>query len=108
MTYATARPQWLEGERRLEQASHEQRRVLDRVVERVYAELRRRLGSAFTTEELVALYEGGTPWAEQLAMEAAPEHPWAWDPRTVVDAAFGRYLREAADHAGGRLLAPDA
>ncbi len=33
-------------------------------------------------------------------MDVAPEDPWAWDSGVVVDAAFGRYLREAADYAG--------
>jgi hypothetical protein len=36
-------------------------------------------------------------------MRVAPEDPWAWDAALVVDAAFARYLREAADFAGGRL-----
>jgi hypothetical protein len=35
-------------------------------------------------------------------MKEAPGDPWAWDSAIVVDAAFGRYLREAADYAGGR------
>ena len=35
-------------------------------------------------------------------MNEAPGAPWAWDSGIVVDAAFGRYLREAADYAGGR------
>lgn len=107
MSYAIARQQWREGERRLGGAPREQQRVLDRVVERIYAELRRRLGSAFTIDELVGLYDDGTVWAEQLAMEVAPDHPWAWEPRTVVDGAFARYLREASDYAGGRRLTPD-
>jgi len=41
-------------------------------------------------------------------MEIAPDEPRAWDPRIVVDGAFGRYLREASDYAGGRRLMPDA
>jgi hypothetical protein len=81
--------------------------VLERVADRIYAELRRRLGSAFTTGELVELYERDTAWAEQLAVLTAPDDPWAWDPRIVVDAAFARYVREAADYAGGRRLTPD-
>ena len=36
-------------------------------------------------------------------MRVAPEEPWAWDAGVVADAAFARYLREAADFAGGRL-----
>ena len=108
MSFAIARQQWREGERRLGQASRDELRVLDRVVERIYAELRRRLGSAFSTDELAELYDAGTEWAEHLAMETAPDHPWAWEPRTVVDGAFARYLREASDYAGGRRLTPDA
>lgn len=99
--------QWREGARRLEGAPREQRRILDRVTERIYSELRRRLGSAFSIDELVDLYEDGTEWALQLAMRAAPEDPWAWEPRTVVDGTFARYVREASDYAGGRRLSPD-
>ena len=33
--------------------------------------------------------------------EGRPEDPWAWEAGVVVDAAFARYLREAADYAGG-------
>src|SRR4051794_27449747 len=95
---------WREGSRRLEAAPREQRRILDRVTERIYAELRRRLGSAFSVDELVDLYEAGTEWTQHIAMTAAPEDPWAWEPRTVVDGTFARYVREAADYAGGRRI----
>ena len=107
MSYDATIQQWREGARRLETAPHEQRRILDRVTERIYAELRRRLGSAFSVDELVDLYEGGTEWALQVAMTAAPDDPWAWEPRLVVDGTFDRYVREAADYAGGRRLSPD-
>ena len=36
----------------------------------------------------------------------APDAPWAWDARTVADAAFLRYLRDARDFAGGRRTEP--
>ena len=103
--YQTAVQQWREGARRLEDAERDEQRVLDRVVRRIYEDLRKRLGSSFTTDELVELYESGTSWAQQLAMRTAPEHPFAWDPRTVVDAAFAQYMREASDYAGGRVNA---
>ena len=103
MSFPTALYQWQNGERRLAAAPPERRPVLDRVVERIVAELRRRLGGRFTAEELVALYEGGTTWCLQIAMSVAPDDPWAWDSAVVVDAAFSRYLREAGDFAGGRL-----
>ena len=53
------------------------------------------------------LYEQGTDWATDLAVLVAPEDPYAWDARTVADAAFGRYLRGASDFAGGRRLPVD-
>ena len=106
MSYESAIEQWRTGERRLDDAEPSRVRILERVVERVYADLRRRLGSSFLVDELVALYDAGTSWAQDIAVGAAPEHPWAWDARIVVDAAFARYLREAADYAGGRRLTP--
>lgn len=68
-------------------------------------ELRKRLGSSFELEELVDLYADGTDWAEEIAARARAGS----DTGAVVDSAFGRYAREAADFAGGRmhLRAPD-
>jgi hypothetical protein len=97
--------QWRQGERRLEEAPPERRAPLERVIDALVAELRRRLGGKFSTEELVQLYGRGTSWCLQLATDTAPEDPWAWDSGIVVDAAFSRYLREAADYAGGRRVA---
>jgi hypothetical protein len=100
--FDTASDQWAAGLRRLESAPAEQRPVLERVTRRIEAELRRRLGGPFTTEELADLYDEGTGWTSDLAYALAPEQPYAWDVRIVTDAAFGRYLREATDYAGGR------
>ena len=102
--YETAAYQWREGERRLREAPAEERRTHERVVERVVADLRRRLGGRFTTDELVDLYDRGTTWVMDIASGVAPDDPWAWDPRIAADAAFARYLREAEDYAGGRRL----
>jgi hypothetical protein len=102
MAFDIAIHQWREGERRLREAPAEQHPALERVTERIYDELRRRLGVPFTTDELVALYDRGTSWCTDLAYQVAPGAPWAWDARTVADAAFARYLREATDFAGGR------
>lgn len=102
--FETAMAQWREGERRLDTAPREQTRTLVVVTERIMNELRRRLGGTFTTSELVELYESGTDWATELAVETAPKAPYAWDPRTVTDAAFARYVRSARDFAGGRRL----
>ncbi len=99
--------QWHQGERRLQAAPPERRVRLERVVDVLVEELHRRLGGRFYSEELVQLYEQGTSWCLQLAMATAPEDPWAWDSGVVVDAAFGRYLREASDYAGGRRIAAE-
>jgi hypothetical protein len=104
VSYETAIEQWRDGERRLAEAPPEQQDVLERVTTRIFAELRRRLGGAFTADELSELYDEGTDWASDLAVATAPDHPYAWDARTVTDAAFARYLRRAADFAGGRRL----
>lgn len=104
MSYETAAYQWDEGLARMRTAPPELRPVLDRVTDRIVAELRRRLGGRFTTEELVELYGRGTDWAVGIAVDTAPETPAVWDARIVADAAFARYVREAADYAGGRRL----
>jgi len=102
MPFETAIYQWQQGERRLAAAPEERRQLLERVTAAVVAELRRRLGGRFSTDELVSLYDQGTGWSLQVAMRVAPGDPWAWDAGTAADAAFARYLREAADYAGGR------
>ncbi len=96
---------WQEGLRRLERADPSEHPALERVVDELVAELRRRLGGPFTTEELARLYErDGTDWAFDLATRVAPLTPAAWDMDTVANAAFARYVRGASDYAGGRRL----
>jgi hypothetical protein len=102
--YEIARDQWEAGLRRLDAAFPEQAPTLERVTRAVQAELRRRLGGPFTLEELAELYDEGTGWATDLAVETAPDEPFAWDARIVADAAFGRYMRAATDFAGGRRI----
>jgi hypothetical protein len=102
MSFENALYQWQGGERRLQAEPPERRLMSERVTEALVAELRRRLGGRFSSEELVELYGRGTSWCLQVAMKVAPEEPWAWEAGVVVDAAFARYLREAADYAGGR------
>ena len=90
--------QWEEGERRVRELSEADRMRHERAAGRVAGELRRRLGSSFTVEELAALYGGGVDWAGDIASRHSAGADSAW----VVDAAFGRYAREATDFAGGR------
>jgi hypothetical protein len=108
MSLESAIYQWQQGERRLRSEPAERTARLERVIEALVAELRRRLGGRFSSEELVELYRQGTVWCLQVAMKVAPEDPWAWEAGTVVDAAFARYLREASDYAGGRRQLRDA
>jgi hypothetical protein len=96
---------WQEGLRRLERADPSERPALERVVDALVLELRRRLGGPFTTEELARLYErDGVDWAFSIATRVAPATPAAWDMDTVASAAFARYVRGASDYAGGRRL----
>jgi hypothetical protein len=102
VSFENANYQWQQGERRLRAEPHERRPGMERVTDALVAELRRKLGGRFSSEELVSLYNDGTGWCLQVAMKVVPDNPWAWEAGVVVDAAFGRYLREATDYAGGR------
>jgi len=105
VSFDTAFAQWEAGLRSLEASPFDERPILERVTRLVVQELRRRLGGAFTVDELVALYEDqGTGWVGDLADAAEPQAPFAWDVRIVGDAAFARYLRGAVDYAGGRRV----
>ena len=100
MTYAieNALFQWEEGERRVREAAGADRVPLERAVGVVLEELRRRLGSSYTIEELAGFYAGGVDWAADIAQREWPRADSSW----VVDAAFGRYARGAVDFGGGR------
>jgi hypothetical protein len=84
--------QWEEGERRVRESSE-----LDQSVRLVIDELRRRLGGSFMIGELADFYASGIDWAVDLAQRRAG----AGEASYAVDAAFGRYAREARDYAGG-------
>jgi len=96
MAYAleNAVSQWEEGERRVRDDT-----TLDAAVGAVLDELRRRLGSTFDVGELAELYSRDPDWASELARSRSA----GADVVYAVDAAFGRYAREAADYAGGRV-----
>ena len=88
MSFETSLEQWRAGERRLAEAPAFQQDALERVTRRITAELRRRLGGAFTADELSDLYEEqGTDWTMDIAVSAAPEHPYAWDARVAAGVA---------------------
>jgi hypothetical protein len=93
---------WLDGQRRVDAADPPARRVLERVTDAIYLELRRRLGGKFTTDELAEFYlREGTDWCFEIAYSTAPSAPEAWDTATVAGAAFARYARRAIDWGGG-------
>lgn len=100
MAYAleNAESQWHEGKRRVRDEP-----VLDSAVRAVLDELRRRLGSAFGIAELAELYASDPDWASEVARSRSA----GADAVYVVDAAFGRYAREAADYGGGRVRPRD-
>src|SRR3954449_5473428 len=90
--------QWEDGERHLRETAEPARGQLEDAVMVVVDELRRRLGSAFTVEELARFYAQDVDWASDIAQREAA----GTDSSSVVDAAFSRYAREATNYAGGR------
>lgn len=91
--------EWEQGYRLVEALRDDPPRyaAVARVVEQIGDELRRRLGSTFTLDELAAFYGEGTEWALAVAMAAGEADPVALDAR-CADAAFYLYSREAADY----------
>jgi hypothetical protein len=99
---------WQEGQRRLAEATAADRAALDRVIDAIVTELRRRLGGPFTVQELAQLYlDQGTDWCFDIATRVAPNTPAAWDLTTVAGVAFARYAREASDYTIGRRVSED-
>jgi len=98
--------QWEEGDRRVSDLSRdpELARLLERAVEAVRDELRRRIGPTFSASELADLYSQGTDWCLAAARRTDPARASALDPQAVTDGAFWRHLRAASDWAGGRIV----
>ena len=86
---------WEEGEERVRSSEG---RDLDQAARFVVEALRRRLGGAFTLDELVALYGEGTDWVS----DEVQRRFWDVDSSAAVNAGFLRYARGAMDYAGGR------
>lgn len=94
--------EWAEGERRMNELDEPARLTHEHASTAVLAELRRRLGSAFTIEELAAAYGDGVDWATDLSWTSGARV----DSAAAVDAAFARYAREASNFGGGRRREP--
>jgi hypothetical protein len=98
--------QWEEGYARLRQLSADPRMAgrVNRAVEAVRDELRRRIGPTFSAAELAELYAGGTDWCLEAATRGGAVDTTDIDPQAITDGAFYLYLRGASDYAGGRLI----
>jgi hypothetical protein len=96
----SARRDWADGYRRLQEESRDPTRAerLNRQVELVTDELRRRVGSTFTLGELVRAYHGSEEWARQTVAEQEPAPDWPQTLALVGDAAFHLYARGAVDY----------
>jgi hypothetical protein len=98
--------QWEEGSARLRELSGDPRMAgrVNRAVDAVRDELRRRIGPTFSTAELAELYSRGTDWCLEAATRAGAVDTTDLDPQAITDGAFYRHLRGATDYAGGRLI----
>jgi hypothetical protein len=95
--------QWEEGETRIREADPRESRELDRAAKLVVDELRRRLGGAFSLDELADLYGEGTDWVGDEVQRRFS----GTDTSAAVNAGFLRYARSATDFAGGRRRLPE-
>jgi hypothetical protein len=96
--------QWEDGYARVQAArtqSAARQRALGRVVVAVEQELRRRLGSRFSVDELAAVYRDQADSMLGEAMAAVPGDDALGDASAACDAAFYLYMREAWDFGGG-------
>ncbi len=96
----SARRDWEEGYRRFREESHDPVRA-DRLhleLEAVTDELRKRLGSTFTLEELSTEYRQADAWARAVVAERALAPGWPATLSIVEGAAFFIYSRGALDY----------
>jgi hypothetical protein len=102
--------QWEDGYTKVQavrRAGGARQTALGRIVVAVERELRRRLGSRFSVDELAAVYR---EQADALLDEAIATIPEDQQPlgeaSAACDAAFYLYMREASDFGGGRNRPP--
>jgi hypothetical protein len=99
----TARFQWDEGARRLEEtrADPPRYRQLASLVDAVADQLRRRVGQTFTLDQLADAYGGSEDWVRDVVVAATPARgarAGLPDSSVVQDAAFAQYARGATDY----------
>jgi hypothetical protein len=95
-----ARHEWAAGYRRLEEERENRARyrALLTQVERISVELRRRIGSVFTTAELAAEYRRADDWVPGALAELQAEAHYPAGVSLATDAAFHLYARGARDY----------
>jgi hypothetical protein len=96
--------QWEDGYARVQQARKSgaaHQAALGRIVLTVEAELRKRLGSRFSVDELAAMYRDQADALLDRALTKLPGDQPLADAAAACDAAFYLYMREAADFGGG-------
>jgi alcohol dehydrogenase class IV len=94
------RHEWEQGYRRFEAASREPVAGdrLQRQLEIITDELRKRIGQTFTLQELAAAYDAADEWARDAVSEHAATPGWPRTLSMVQDAAFHLYQRGAVDY----------
>ena len=96
----SARSDWQDAYRRLEQESGDARlgEPLWQQLEIVSGELRRRVGSRFTLRELALEYRTSEAWVRDVVSERAAAPGWPRTLALVEGAAFHVYSRGAEDY----------
>jgi hypothetical protein len=97
---ASARTEWEESFRRLREASGDATRSveLQRQLDVVSDELRKRVGATFTLRELADEYRRAERWSRDAVAERAPSADWPASLALVEGAAFHLYARGAQDY----------
>jgi hypothetical protein len=95
-----ARQEWADGHRRFEAERERPARYrrLHAQLDIVTEQLRRRVGSVFTLEELASEYQRAEPWVQEAIAELPPAERWPAGLTTATDAAFHLYARGARDY----------
>ena len=94
------RREWEHGYRRFESAARDPVAGdrLQRQLDVVTDELRKRIGQTFTLQELAAAYEVADDWARAVVSEHAATPGWPRTLAMVEEAAFYLYQRGAVDY----------
>ena len=97
---ASARTEWAESFRRLREAAGDPGRSaeLQRQLEVVTDELRKRVGSTFTLGELADEYRRAERWSRDAVAERASSADWPASLALVEGAAFHLFSRGAQDY----------